>query len=278
MTLDLLTAPDRVPGHQLDRPDGVLGARMIARDRGRVRPGRGDRSVRAPLQRARHGGPRRRRPDPRREQVRARPRGHRRDARASRATTASSPSRFPRRCGSPRPTTTSCSATRPSTAPRSPRSRPTSAPRRASPSWSTTSRSSIVVDAVAAPARAPTMRVAIDADASWRAPASRPHRRAPLARARPGRGREPRARDRRPPGLPARRADDVRGADRGAGRRDGLRGCRHPLDAAPVRGRAARAPRRDRRRAARHRAPRVRQRRRHGLARARRHPISPSPS
>ena len=51
-----------------------------------------------------------------------------------------------------------------------------------------------------------------------------------------------------------------------------------PLDAAALRARAARAPRRDRRRAARHRPARVRQRRRHRLARATRHPIRPSPS
>ena len=71
-----------------------------------------------------------------------------------------------------------------------------------------------LIDAVVAPGARAEIRVAIDADASWRAPGARPHRRAPLARARPGRGRGPRPRDRRPSGLPARRTDDVRGADR----------------------------------------------------------------
>ena len=64
----------------------------------------------------------------------------------------------------------------------------------------------------------------------------------------------------------------------GQGDATGSGDARHPLDAAAVRARAARASRRDRRRAARHRAARVRQRRRNGLARAARHPIRPSPS
>ena len=96
----------------------------------------------------------------------------------------------------------------------------------------------------------------------------RPHRRASLAAARARRGRDPRARDRRAPGLPSRRPHDVRGADRRAGRCHGLRRRRHPLDAAPFGTGAARPPRGDRRSAARHRPAGVRQRRRHRFARA----------
>ena len=178
---------------------------------------------------------RRRRPDPRREQVRARARSARRGARVCRAIAASSPSRFPRRSGSPRPQTTSCWATRRSTARRSPAlaadetrrvaddpddRRPRAArPRRRDRGPGHTFRD---------------VRVAIDADASWRAPGLG-HigvRRSPLYEA--GGGRRAGALASPPPRLPARRPDDVRGPDRRSGRRDRLGRCRHPLDAASL--------------------------------------------
>ena len=114
---------------------------------------------------------------------------------------ASSPSRFPRRCGSPRPTTTSSLGY-------------PSVDRAAIAALAADERAAArvtlmvddlaqldVVDAVAAPARAAEMRVAIDADASWRAPGLG-HigvHRSPVHE--PGRGRQPRAR--RSPPAPA---------------------------------------------------------------------------
>ena len=125
-----------------------------------------------------------------------------------------------------------------------------------------------VVDSVAAPASRTTLRVAIDADASWRAPGlghigvrrspvHEPGEVANLARAIAARR-----------GIPPRGSHDVRSPDRRPGRCDRFRRRRHPLDAAPVGAGAAGASRGDRRRAARHRAARVRQRRRNRVARA----------
>ena len=106
MTIDLLAGDDRV------RP-AVLGSMTDA-----ASPGRCGAPPGAPLQRARHDRALRRRADPGREQVRPGARGHRRHARPAGLSRASSRSRCRRRSGSPRPTTTSCWATRPSTAPR----------------------------------------------------------------------------------------------------------------------------------------------------------------
>ena len=126
-------------------------------------------------------------------------------------------------------------ATRPSTAPRSPRS-----PR----DERAAARVTLMVDDLAQLDRRRRRRRAGAArddprrDRRGRVVArsrARPHRRAPLAGARARRGREPRARDRRPPGLPPGRAHDVRGADRRSGRCHRLRRRRHPLDAAPLR-------------------------------------------
>ena len=127
-----------------------------------------------------------------------------------------------------------------------------------------------LVDAVAAPRRAvprsasrstPTRRGALPALGHIgvrRSPVHAPAEVANLARAH-----------RRPPRLPAGRPHDVRGPDRRSGRRHRLGRRGHPLDAAPLRRRAARrAAPRSSPRVARHRAARVRQRRRDRIARA----------
>ena len=160
----------------------------------------------------------------------------RRDARDARAITESSPSRCPRRCGSPRRTTDVVlgypSVDRAAIA-------ALAADERAA------SRVTLMVDDLAqldarrrgraADGPRATLRVAIDADASWRAPGlghigvhrspvHEPAEVANLARA-----------DRRPPRIPARRPHDVRGADRRPGRCHRLGRRRHPLDAASLR-------------------------------------------
>ena len=181
------------------------------------------------------------------------------------AIAASSPSPWRRRSGLPRPTTTSSWDTRRPTAP---------ALARLLIHDRAAARVTLMIDdlaqldlidAIAAPGRRANVRVAIDADASWRAPGLG-HigvRRSPLFTA--ARGRRIRAPRRRPPRLHAGRPDDVRGPDRRSARRHRLGRWRDPLDAAPLARGAAHAPFRHRRGRPPHRSAGVRQRRWHRL-------------
>ncbi len=195
---------------------------------------RSRRSSAPSLQRGRPRGARRRSADPRGEQVDPRA-GHR--CRASCPGTAgSSPSRCPRRSGSPRTMTTSCWAIPQSTVRRSP----------ASPPMSGRHRITLMVDDPRpgfrprrrrSPRRGARPRCA---SRSTRMPRGAPRpryigvRRSPLRTA----GDSGFARaivDR--PRLRARRAHDVRGADRRSGRRHRIGRRTHPMDAEALRSR-----------------------------------------
>ena len=132
------------------------------------------------------------------------------------ATTACSPTRWPRRCGSPStvddivvgyPDARTAAASADSAA------TPTS--RAASRSWSTRRSSSTSSTTCCRPAGARSIRVCLELDASWTAPVLG-HlgvRRSPGAR--PGRRRRALAEDIVAPArIPARRHDGLRGADR----------------------------------------------------------------
>ena len=145
---------------------------------------------------------------------RARARGRRGAACACPDIAGCSPTRWPRRCGSPTPSTTSSSAIPRPSGRASAGSRPMPSSRAASPSWSTRRPSSTSSTACWHPAAASRIRVCIELDASWDAPllGHLGVRRSPVHD--PADAGALAAYDRRATRLRARRHDVVRGADR----------------------------------------------------------------